>query len=601
MSEKMTDGMTEAQRRAEKIKAIRRSIHGEAEVAPTTYEKKADNEKTETMADRIMRAKEKKRVTAADILDELDEAIAYGKAEAARLEAEAAAAAAEKADHDISDLISSLETTAHEETENTQYHCVPPLSFSHSQQAPVQEETDSGADVIAGDNEDEAPAADEETDNYVREEAFAGHVYEEVPETEEPAADPAEDTVVFTPVSRTAETAPEPAKEELGRPAAVAAPERAAEEVHEPAAIKAPEGKSFAEAVMPDNTEQAKPKKKKKKKKTVAQRLRGLLPEKGDSVGECIRKVVFLGSICAICICGYLVGDYYYELWASRHKTEQIMELYDIYEDREAPTEAVEEEGETRIRYMGMLDGARKLWDQNHDIVGVITIPDTPINNPVMQAEDNDKYINRKFDLSENRAGELFLDFRNHFDDVDEEGYLRFPNSDNLVIYGHNMLDEQMFGSLKWYQRHEDYYGKHPIIQLSSNYEKYTYKIFAFFVLDASDETETKFDCWNELDFAGEDDFYRFVNEAKKRTFRLNDVDVKYGDPLLTLSTCNTTLPDEDRGRLIIMARRVRDGEDPMAGTQNSRPNPNIKRPTIYYQDHPNEKYDPDAEFVPYG
>ena len=341
--------------------------------------------------------------------------------------------------------------------------------------------------------------------------------------------------------------------------------------------------------------------KKKKKKKTPVQRLRGLFPEKGDSVGECIRKIVFLGSVVAIFVCGYFVGDYYYDLWASKHKTRELMEIYEIYEDREAPTEAVEDEGEKRIRYKGMLDGARKLWDQNHDIVGVITIPDTPINNPVMQSEDNNKYLNKKFDLSENIAGELFLDFRNHFDDVGEDGYLKTENSDNLVIYGHNMLDEQMFGSLKWYQRHEDYYGKHPIIYLSSNYEKYTYKIFAFFIVDASDETDTKFDCWNMLDFDNEGDFYNFVNEAKKRSLRLTDVDVKYGDPILTLFTCNTTLPDEERGRLIIMARRVRKGEDPMAGTQNSKANPNIKWPTIYYDEHPGERYDPDAEFVPYG
>ncbi|MBR6995600.1 MAG: class B sortase, partial [Ruminococcus sp.] len=342
-------------------------------------------------------------------------------------------------------------------------------------------------------------------------------------------------------------------------------------------------------------------KKKKKKKKTFAQKLRGLFPGKGDSVLECVRKIVFLGSVAAIFVCGYLVGDYYYELWASKHKTENIMEIYDIYDGREATTVAVEDEGETRIRFEGMLDGARKLWDQNHDIVGVINIPDTPVNNPVMQADDNDKYMRRKFDLSENRAGEIFLDYRNHFDEVGEDGYLKCPNSGNLVIYGHNMLDEQMFGSLKWYQRNEDYYGKHPIIYLSSNYRKYTYKIFAYFILDIGDETDTKFECWNELEFSDENEFYGFVNEAKRRSLRLNDVDVKYGDPLITLSTCNTTLPDEDAGRLIIMARLVRDGEDPMAGTQNSKPNPNIKWPTSYYQTHPNERYDPNAEFVPYG
>ena len=48
MSEKITDGSSEAQRRAEKIKAIRRSIHSEAEVAPTTYDNKNETENPET-------------------------------------------------------------------------------------------------------------------------------------------------------------------------------------------------------------------------------------------------------------------------------------------------------------------------------------------------------------------------------------------------------------------------------------------------------------------------------------------------------------------------------------------------------------------------
>ncbi len=555
MSEKMTDGMTEAQRRAEKIKAIRRSIHGEAEVAPTTYDNKADSEHGETMAERIMRAKEKRSSTAADILDELDEAIANEKAAAARLaaeKAEEAAAAAAKAGPDISDIIPALESPVQDELHEI-----------------AEEITEDFSEVTADVTEevlDFTETAAEDTGYSQAEENSGIDVSEVIRE------DAAEDTVIFTPPGHDRKEAPPPVMRHEAEP-----PER----VH---SSQKPAGS-----------------KKKKKKKTPAQRLRGLFPEKGDSVGECIRKIVFLGSVVAIFVCGYFVGDYYYDLWASKHKTRELMEIYEIYEDREAPTEAVEDESEKRIRYKGMLDGARKLWDQNHDIVGVITIPDTPINNPVMQSEDNNKYLNKKFDLSENIAGELFLDFRNHFDDVGEDGYLKTENSDNLVIYGHNMLDEQMFGSLKWYQRHEDYYGKHPIIYLSSNYEKYTYKIFAFFIVDASDETDTKFDCWNMLDFDNEGDFYNFVNEAKKRSLRLTDVDVKYGDPILTLFTCNTTLPDEERGRLIIMARRVREGEDPMAGTQNSKANPNIKWPTIYYDEHPGERYDPDAEFVPYG
>lgn len=566
MSEKMTDGMTEAQRRAEKIKAIRRSIRGEAEVAPTTYENKAEAERADVNVGRLRRTEDRSGSTAADILYELDKAIANEKAEAERIaarEAEAAAAAAAKAGPDISDIIPALEPNAQEKLHEI-----------------AEEITEDFSEVRANVTGDVMDFTETETADTAYSEPEQEHTYYNEPRAHETAADiiradAAEDTVVFTPVGHHHEEAPPPAAEKWAEPVMRAA----------------------AEGMTTEKSH----KKKKKKKKTFTQKLRGLFPEKGDSVLECVRKIVFLGSVIAIFVCGYLVGDYYYELWASKHKTENIMEIYDIYDDREAATVAVEEEGETRIRFEGMLDGARKLWDQNHDIVGVINIPDTPINNPVMQADDNKKYMNMKFDLSENRAGEIFLDYRNHFDEVGEDGYLKCPNSGNLVIYGHNMLDEQMFGSLKWYQRHEDYYGKHPIIYLSSNYRKYTYKIFAYFILDSGDETDTKFDCWNELEFSDEDEFYGFVNEAKRRTLRLNDVDVKYGDPLITLSTCNTTLPDEDAGRLIIMARMVRDGEDPMAGTQNSKPNPNIKWPTSYYQDHPNERYDPNAEFVPYG
>ncbi|MDE6849251.1 MAG: hypothetical protein K2J44_07900, partial [Ruminococcus sp.] len=79
----------------------------------------------------------------------------------------------------------------------------------------------------------------------------------------------------------------------------------------------------------------------------------------------------------------------------------------------------------------------------------------------------------------------------------------------------------------------------------------------------------------------------------------LNDVDVKYGDKLLTLSTCNTVLGD--RGRLIVMGRLLRDGEDVRIGTDKNTQNANVKWPSIYYQQKPNEKYNPDAEFIPYG
>ena len=583
MSDRLNDESSEAQRRAEKIKAIRRSIHGEAEVAPTTYDNKtAESECSETMAERIMHVKEKHSSTAEDILDELDEAIAFEKAEAARMAAEKAAEAekaAVNASPDISDIIDELETPAQEELSEIADEITEDFS---------EVDTDIAAEV-----EDFTETAAESSEEGLTEVTEEAEAEVEMAETGSDAeAEDTEETMVFTPVGQN--TAVEDQLAPLKR-----AEEEAAQQLG--IADRNIDGQSFQPMEKADETVKPEKKKKKKKKKSFKQWFRGLFPEKGDSKLECVRKIVFLGSIIAICVCGYLAGDYYYDLWSSKHKTSELMDIYDIYKEREPQVEEVTTpEGDKRKKYGGMLDGAKKLWDINHDIVGVISIPDTPLNNPVLQADDNSKYLNMKYDLTENIAGEIFMDYRNHFDDVGEDGYLRYENSQNLIIYGHDMWDDQMFGFLKYYLRNEAYYGAHPVIDLSSNYERYKYKIFAFFMLDNNDDTDTKFDCWNALDFADEKEFYDFVNEAKRRTIRTNDVDVEYGDQLLTLSTCSTFFPDE-RGRLIILARRVREGEDPMKGTQDSKANPNIKWPTLYYSIHPDEHYDPNAEFVPYG
>lgn len=580
MSDKFNEESSEAQRRAEKIKAIRRSIHSESEVAPTTYDNKNETERTESISDRILRAKEKKMATAADIIEELDAAIAYEKAAAERLAAEAAKAAekaAESTSPDISDLLDGFDTPAHEELKE----------IAEEIAGDFTEVDDTVTDRVEDFTEVSHEAEEEEID---LEEVFSV----------KPDADDEPTRVIST------EAVVRAAREESvqlmgGENAAVtAAPaeamikaERGSHELQHRESAPEAAGNAAEEAVFP---EKKKKHKKKKKKKSFKQRLIGLFPHKGDSAGECIRKIVFLCSIIAIVVCGYMIADHSYNLWVSKNKNDKIMEIYDSVSEKKPPVQHIEED--KRKKYT-LLDGARKLLEINPDIVGVISIPDTPLNNPVLQAEDNDKYLRTKYDLTENIAGEIFLDYRNHFDEVGEDGYLKCPNSDNLIIYGHDMWDDQMFGFLKYYVRNEAYYGLHPVINLSSNYENYQYKIFAFFVLDACDDTDTNFECWNDLDFDSEEDFYNFVNEAKRRTVRTNDVDVKYGDPLLTLSTCNSYLPDE-RARLIILARQVREGEDPMEGTQNSQPNPNIKWPTLYYADHPNEHYDPDAEFVPY-
>ena len=191
MSEKITDGSSEAQRRAEKIKAIRRSIRSEAEVAPMTYENKSESERTESIADRIAKVKEKRDATAADILEELDRAIAREKADAERSaadKAEADAKAKENASPDISDILPALETPAHEELQELAEE--------------VAEDFTEVSSDITGYTEDftEAEAETEACG------AEINNAYAQAAETESVTEEKDEETMVFTPIGHAAET-----------------------------------------------------------------------------------------------------------------------------------------------------------------------------------------------------------------------------------------------------------------------------------------------------------------------------------------------------------------------------------------------------------
>lgn len=340
-------------------------------------------------------------------------------------------------------------------------------------------------------------------------------------------------------------------------------------------------------------------KKIKRKKFSYVDVLRDLFPWKGDSAFHVIRKLVFLTAVVVFSVCLYLAGDYYYGLYRSEKLYDEIAAQVSNIRVPE-PTEEEIVAG-TVQEYLQLSAIGKQLLAQNAEAVGYIVIPGTKVNYPVVQRKNSDDgntyYLDKSFDLSSTKAGSIYLDYRCYFDDVGEEGQRNYENSANLVIYGHNMNDASMFGTLKEYKNNYHYYSEHPIIQLNSNYKTYTYKIFAFFIIDADDESETKYDCWNTLNFATEDEFYDYVNNAKKRSLRLNNVDVDYGDQLLTLFTCNGIF---ESARFVVLARQVRSGEAPYEGTQDDWANPNVLWPTIYYNWNKNN-YDPNAEFIPYG
>ena len=347
--------------------------------------------------------------------------------------------------------------------------------------------------------------------------------------------------------------------------------------------------------------------KKKRNSYTFVDVLKIFIPWRGDSRYEAVRKIVFTSALAVVGACTFLISNYYIDLYQAKKAYQAMQEDYEEARKRrgfqdDGTTDETEVGG--MIEYLDYNYVADRFLSQNPDLVGYICIPDTLVSYPVVQKKSldpninmNDYYLYRTFHQESSKSGCIFMDYRCHFDEVVDHRRV-VDNSGNLLIYGHNMNNQTMFGSLRNYVNSPYYYMEHPVVELDSIYNSYKYKIFAIFIVDGDDyESKYAFNCWNKLDFTDEDDFYNFVNDAKKRTMINTNVDVKYGDPLLTLYTCNGLVKN---AKLILLCRQVRAGEDPLEGTQDATLNDNVMYPQAYYDyGHP-EDFDP-SKFVPYG
>ncbi len=217
------------------------------------------------------------------------------------------------------------------------------------------------------------------------------------------------------------------------------------------------------------------------------------------------------------------------------------------------------------------------LWMMNEDVAGWINIPDTIVDYVVVQGQDNTYYERRDFSQASNQHGVPFVDYR-----VDQH-----KPSTNTVIYGHNMDDGQIFGPLLGYKSLA-YYQQHPLINYDTVYEDGAYKIFGVVLCKKNDPT---FNYHNFIDkdnlkdtgFTGMTDY---INKIRERSLINTKVDVKESDHILTLSTCDYSFKSSegDRiARLVIFARKVRQGEDKTVDTAGATLNTSPVMPQEWY------------------
>ena len=189
-----------------------------------------------------------------------------------------------------------------------------------------------------------------------------------------------------------------------------------------------------------------------------------------------------------------------------------------------------------------------ELQARNRDIVAWLNI-EGELQEPVVQ-RDNEFYLTHNALQQESVTGALFLD--------ENCDLIHVPTQ--MVIHGHNMKEGAMFGMLKKYKvKGAEFYREHAYIDFNTLYENGRYVIFAVAEVDIRAGQPHYLPFWHYSRFDSVETFNSYVETARACSLYHCTVDVQPGDRLLTLSTCTGT---DDNLRLVVMARKVREGEN---------------------------------------
>ena len=187
---------------------------------------------------------------------------------------------------------------------------------------------------------------------------------------------------------------------------------------------------------------------------------------------------------------------------------------------------------------------SRNLYLENSDMVGWILIEDTNIDYPVMQTPADPNYY-LKHDFERN-----YTDYGCPFMQADCDALCP---SDNLIIYGHNMKDSSMFADLAKY-RSKDFWQTNKTVWFDTELGSCAYEIFAVIHTTVQADSADAFAFYRFVDAATPEEFADYVSACKARALYDTGISAKYGDKLLTLSTCDNIT---DNGRWLVIAKQT--------------------------------------------
>lgn len=165
------------------------------------------------------------------------------------------------------------------------------------------------------------------------------------------------------------------------------------------------------------------------------------------------------------------------------------------------------------------------LLKKNKDTVAWLKVKNTKVNYPVVQGKTNDYYLNRDFNKRKNSMGWIFMDYRNDPVNLDQ----------NTIIYGHNIKQGIMFGTIKNMMEKKWYTNKdNLIITFNTPTANMKFKIFSLYNIEPTED-------YLQTEFNTKEEFREFINMITKRSKHNFKVEIPDGAKILTLSTCYRT------------------------------------------------------------
>ena len=210
---------------------------------------------------------------------------------------------------------------------------------------------------------------------------------------------------------------------------------------------------------------------------------------------------------------------------------EAVLQITDESEQPEPSTEIAVLESDTKRNQIKMKKEEQPfdvdwvaLKEVNEDIIGWVYFTGlSQISYPILQADNNEYYVHRTYDLSSDtsKAGCIFMDYR-MADDF---------SSPYSIIYGHNVRDGSMLSDLAQL-KDQTLYDEEPYFWILTPEGNYRYQIFSIFQCHRSaDVFQRSFDGWGE-------NFSKWRSELKLRNSMQGDVELSEDGHVIAFSTC---------------------------------------------------------------